>query len=123
MKGSTHLLRQVNPNWIQDGRITSQAFSPTPKDDKKLSCYDGDQIAPDAAHDHFVDSLGLKSVGVVAVTVDECKALELPAVPDPEPFKEHVIIDFDGNEKPEIKRKSKILRTIAEERHWLYKPQ
>ncbi|MBC3272541.1 MULTISPECIES: hypothetical protein [Pseudomonas] len=122
MKESTHLLRQINPSFIQDGKITSQAFSPTPKDDKKLSCYDGDQIDPPNAHDHFVQSLGLRSVGVVAVTVAECGALELPAFPDPEPFKEHAIIDFDGNEKNDIKRKSKILRTIAEERDWLYKP-
>lgn len=121
MKGSTHLLRQVNPNWIQDGRITSQAFSPTPKDDKKLSCYDGDMIEAVDAHDHFVERLGLKSVGVVAVTVDECQALELPARPDPEPFDEHAVIDFDGNEKNDIKRKSKILRTIAEQRDWLCK--
>lgn len=122
MKGCTQLLRQVNPSWIQDGRITSQAFSPTPKDDKKLSCYDGDQIDASNAHDHFVGELGLKSVGVVSVTVDECHSMDLPALPDPEPFKEHAIIDFDGNEKNDIKRKSKALRTIAEQRDWLYKP-
>lgn len=31
------LHRQVHPNWIRDGRITSQAFRPTKKDDNKLS--------------------------------------------------------------------------------------
>ena len=121
MKGSTHLLRQINPSFIQDGKITSQAFSPTPKDDKKLSCYDGDQIDPPSAHCHFVESLGLRSVGVVSVTVAECGSLELQALPDPEQFIEHAIIDFDGNEKNDIKRKSKLLRTMAEQRDWLYK--
>ncbi|QUN70146.1 MULTISPECIES: hypothetical protein [Pseudomonas] len=122
MKGNTRLLRQVNPNWIQDGRITSQAFSPTPKDEMKLSCYDGDLIDPPQAHEHFVNTLGLRSVGVLAVTADECQALELPALPDPAPFKEHAIINFEGNGKSDIRRKSKELRSLAEARDWLYKP-
>ncbi|HCP54567.1 MAG: hypothetical protein CMK72_01160 [Pseudomonadaceae bacterium] len=121
MKDDTQLLRQINPSFVQDGRITSQAFSPTPKDDKKLSCYDGDLISPPAAHKHFVDGLGLKSVGVLSVTVAECAELDLPAIPDPEPFDEHAIIDFDGNTPNEIRKKSKILRSKAELRDWLYK--
>ncbi|WP_122846291.1 hypothetical protein [Pseudomonas viridiflava] len=122
MKGSTQLLRQVNPSWIQDGRITSQTFSPTPKDDKKVSCYDGDQITAPLAHDHFVVGLSLKSAGVVSVTVDECQSLALPALPDPGPFKEHAVIDFEGVAPGDIKRKAKALRIIAEQRDWLYKP-
>lgn len=122
MKDNTQLLRQINPSFIQDGRITSQAFSPTPKDENKLSCYDGDMIDPCASHSHFVETLGLKSVGVVSVTVEECSNIELPARSDPAPFAEHAIIDFEGNEKKDIKRKSKILRTIAEERNWLFRP-
>jgi len=31
------LLRQVHPNFIVESRITSQAFLPTEKDEKKLS--------------------------------------------------------------------------------------
>lgn len=38
------LLRQVNPRWIREGRVTSQVFRPTPKDEKKLSVYDGAKI-------------------------------------------------------------------------------
>jgi hypothetical protein len=122
MKDDTHLLRQINPSFIQDGKITSQAFSPTPKDDKKLSCYDGDQIDAAPAYEHFVQALGFKSVGVVSVTVAECANLDLQAAGDPDPFPEHCLIDFTGYEKGEIKKKSKILRTIAEQRDWLYKP-
>ena|SRR5690606_39382688 len=121
MKDDTHLLRQINPNWVQDGRITSQAFSPTPKDEQKLSCYDGDQITPDCAHHHFVETLGLRSSGVMAVTVQECADIDLPALPDPEPFKEHAVIDFNGFSKGDIKKKSKLLRSAAEQRDWLYR--
>lgn len=42
MKPSSLLLRQVNPNWILDERITSQAFKPTKKEQNLLlSVYDG----------------------------------------------------------------------------------
>ncbi len=122
MKDETLLLRQINPNFIQDGKITSQAFSPTPKDEKKLSCYDGDQIDPASAYIHFSETLGFKSSGVAAVTVQECSSLDLPAQPDPEPFKEHAVINFENYEAKDIKRKAKTLRTMAEQRDWLYKP-
>lgn len=122
MNNDTLLLRQINPSFIQDGKITSQAFSPTPKDEKKLSCYDGDQISARDAHSHFSNGLGLRSAGVLAVTVNECSSVELPARPDPEPFKEHAIIDFEGNDNKEIRRKAKTLRNHAELRSWVYKP-
>ena len=40
-EGLRLLHRQVHPSWIQEGRITSQAFSPTPKDLGLLSVYLG----------------------------------------------------------------------------------
>ena len=65
MTDDTLLLRQVNPAWIQDGRITSQVFRPTPKDSKRLSVYDGDQISAEDAWSHYVRELELESVGVL----------------------------------------------------------
>ena len=47
MTGTTLLLRQIHPSFVQDGRVTSQAFRPTPKDESLLSVYDGDQITPE----------------------------------------------------------------------------
>jgi len=46
MNSDTLLLRQINPFWFQNGRETSQAFRPTPKDEKLLSVYGGDLISP-----------------------------------------------------------------------------
>ena len=40
MNSKTILLRQIHPIWIQQGRVTSQAFRPTPKDENKLSVFD-----------------------------------------------------------------------------------
>jgi hypothetical protein len=57
MQSDTLLLRQIHPGFIQNGRVTSQAFRPTPKDKKKLSVYDGDKIDPEAAYRHYTEEL------------------------------------------------------------------
>ncbi|USU02966.1 hypothetical protein [Pseudomonas siliginis] len=122
MDDQTQLLRQVHPSFVQDGKITSQVFRPTPKDDKKLSSYDGDLITPEASYAHFTSRADCRSAGVVSITTAECQALDLQAVADPKEFLEHVLIDFSEFEKKEIEKKAKILRANAESRDWLYKP-
>ena len=123
MTDDTLLLRQVNPAWIQDGRITSQVFRPTPKDSKRLSVYDGDQISAEDAWSHYVKELGNASVGIVAVTVAECEEQDLPVAPDPAPFPEHVVIKFDDYTNSQIRTKAKLLTQAAEERGWQYRAE
>ena len=123
MTDDTLLLRQVNPAWIQDGRITSQVFRPTPKDLKRLSVYDGDQISAEDAWSHYVKKLRLSSGGVVAVTVAECEEQDLPVAPDPVPFPEHVVIKFDDHTNSQIKTKAKLLTQAAETRGWQYQAE
>jgi DNA-directed RNA polymerase specialized sigma54-like protein len=65
--------------------------------------------------------LGFESVGVVAVSYEECVALNLPVEPDPDPFPEHVVIDFSALEKREVERLAKKLKAHAESRDWLYR--
>jgi len=120
MNGQTPLLRQIHPSFVQRGRITSQAFRPTPKDDKRLSVYDGDRIGAQAAYDHYVGALGYASAGVMAVNVPECTELDLPVYSNPEPFQEHCVIDFSAFEKRRIEAKAKLLKARAEKRSWLY---
>ena len=121
MTDETILLRQVNPAFVQGDRISSQVFRPTPKDENLLSVYDGDQIGPGAAWEHFTGTLGFASDGVVGVTVGECVALALPARPDPAPFREHAVIDFSGFARGEIEKHAKRLRAHATTRGWLYR--
>lgn len=124
MTTDTMLLRQVSPSWVQAGRITSQVFKPTPKDEKRLSAYDGDQVSPADSWTHYKQSLGYESVGVVAVTVGECEKYELPAVADPKPFPEHVVIKFDGcDSNSQIEKKAKHLKKAAETRGWQYEAE
>ena len=122
MNRNTLLLRQVSPTWIQEGYPTSQAFKPTPKDKGYLSVYDGDMITAEESWLHHTQKLGLISVGVVAVSCDECAALELPVEPDPEPFPSHVIIDFTGYTNSQIKDKARLLSEFAAKRDWRYRP-
>lgn len=120
MNSNTLLLRQVHPSWIQQGRITSQVFQPTPKDKKRLSVYDGDKISPEQSWIHFTECLGYSSIGVMAVTVGECEREGLSAQSDPDLFPEHAIIEFTGNSENQIKQKAKRLKAAAEKRSWLY---
>ena len=119
MTHETLLLRQVHPNWIREGRITSQVFSPTPKDKKRLSVYDGDKMTPEEAYDHYTQQSGFSSLGIMGVTAAECQKEDLPVVPEPAVFPEHVVIDFSTCTNAEIKRKAKRLTQAARIRGWL----
>lgn len=123
MESDTLLLRQIHPNFFRNNRLTSQAFRPTPKDDKKLSVYDGDLINSQKAYNHYTQDLALPSIGVMAVSVNECNSIQLTAKPDPTPFPEHAIIDFSPYSRDgERETLAKKLRGCAEKRNWQYKP-
>lgn len=120
MNNNTFLLRQIHPGFVQNGRASSQAFRPTLKDEQKLSVYDGDQITPADAFEHYTKTLKLGSSGVLAVSMAECRALDLPVTPDPDSFPEHVLIDFSAYGKSATEKKAKLLKAKAEVRGWLY---
>lgn len=123
MTDETLLFRQVHPAWVQHGKVTSQAFRPTPKDQKQLSVYDGDLIDAAASWSRFTGTLSLGSVGVLAVTVAECGRFSLPVVPDPQTFREHVLVDFSAFGNNDAERRSKQLRAAAEARGWQFRPE
>ena len=121
MNNETLMLRQINPGFIQGDQVSSQAFRPTPKDKRRLSVYDGDQLAPQVAYKHYTNMLSLSSAGVMAVSVAECGKLELPVRPDPEQFPEHAVIDFSEFSGSRVEKKAKLLRAMAKQRGWLYR--
>ncbi|MEI6415961.1 MAG: hypothetical protein WCP34_17125 [Pseudomonadota bacterium] len=121
MNDDTLLLRQIHPCFVQEGRVSSQAFRPTPKDAQRLSVYDGDRINAQSAYQHYTTTLCFQSVGVLGVTVVECNLLQLPVSPDPEEFPEHMVIDFSAFNKSTTEKKAKHLRAKAEARDWLYR--
>jgi len=124
MNVGTLLLRQVHPSWVQQGHVTSQAFKPMPKDQKKLSVYNGDLIDAEAAWAHFTGRLGYHSAGVLGVTVGECNQNGLQAAPDPqEKFPEHATIDFSPLADNQIEKAAKRLRTLAVNRGWQFQAE
>ena len=120
MNDNTLLYRVVNSNYVQGGKVSSQAFRPRPRDHKRLSVYDGDQIGPEAVWRHYTSDLSNPPTGVLAITVAECYAEQLPVQPDPVPLPEHVLIDFTAFGTNQIKRKSESLRDKAVAREWLF---
>ena len=122
MNSDTLLYRQVHPSWIEDDFPTSQAFTPTPKDELRLSVYDGDEISAASSWEHYTGQ-GLLSSGVVAVTVEECESLGLRVIPDPRPGSpHHVLIDFTGLSGGQRKRRAQRLTAAAEAHDWQYRP-
>lgn len=122
----TCLWRQVHPCFVRENQITSQVFTPTPKDEGRLSVYDGEQIDAEQSWKHYTtptdDRPGYPSIGVVAVTVGECEAQGTVVAPDPETFPEHVLVDFTSLVNARRKSVAKELSKIARERGWKYRP-
>ena len=56
MSGATLLWRQVNPHWVRAGRVTSQVFKPTKKDNNKLSVDDGDLVSAEEAYRTYTEN-------------------------------------------------------------------
>lgn len=127
MNKSTLLHRQVHthPSFTQidpktkTKRTTSQAFMPSTRDGM-LSTYDGDKISAADSWVIHTNMLGLKSCGVMSVSVGECADENLPVIPDGVPYPEHVSIDFNGLSRGQTRRKSKYLRAVANARDWQY---
>ena len=118
----TLLFRQIHPSWVKEDRITRQAFTPTPKDEAKLSVYDGEQITAEGSWCHYAQECGYPSKGVMAVTVGECAAYGREVVLDSVPYREHAYIDFAGLSRSKAKNVGKALAQSANKRGWQYRP-
>lgn len=115
MNDGTLLLRQVHPNFMKNGALTSQAFFPFPKDRGALSVYDGDQIDAHAAHEHYTKTLRRQSHGVWGVTCREVAHIGLTSAPDPlEDFPCHALIHFGAATNKECRKLAKRLKDFAE---------
>lgn len=116
------LLRQVHPSFVREGRVTSQAFKPTPKDRDQLSVDLGALVTPTESFTRFT-AAGHRSLGIHGVTIGECRDQVLPVYRDPLPDNDaHAYIDFQGLSMSQREKRSKKLRDIAEARGWLYGP-
>jgi len=76
------LHRQVHPEWINDGRVSSQAFHPTRKDAGKLSVSRGSLVSAKEAYLRHTRK-EYRSAGTWSVSVGECSAVGVRAYADP----------------------------------------
>lgn len=123
MNPQTPLLRQIHPSFLKGDQASTQAFRPTPKDKDRLSFDDGDQISAQAAWSRYTDERGLHSVGVLAVTVQECESENLDVIPDGVPDPEHISVNFAGKTNGQRKTISKHLRDFAMASGWQAGPE
>ncbi|MCX7231373.1 MAG: hypothetical protein NTW15_20635 [Burkholderiales bacterium] len=120
MTPDTLLLRQIHPGFVQNGRVTSQAFRHTPKDEFQLSVDNGARVTAEAAWRRFTADPACTSAGVQAISRSDCAAQVLPVIEDGSSHPEHCSIDFSAFEKKAIDKKAKLLRAAAATRGWLF---
>jgi hypothetical protein len=122
------LLRQVHPHFIQEGRVSSVAFRPTPKDQKKLSVNRGSLTTPERSFDLHTREKGLQSSGVWGVSVEEVCAMQDLSIEEdpisaPIPDPSHGLIDFSQIEsESRIQKLASKLAEKARARGCLFSP-
>lgn len=118
------LFRNVHPEFVAEGRLGSRAFLATKSSDFELSVCRSSLTAPADAYALHIGPKQLKSVGVWAITVGECKAQALTVLGDPVatpvPDAAHAVVDFTQISDKERKKLSQILRRHAEDRGRVY---
>jgi hypothetical protein len=121
MTPETILLRQAHPNFLDQGQLTSQVFIPFPKDDGKLSVYDGDRISAADSYEHYTRTLKNSSGGVWGVSCSEVTEVGLASLPVPlDDFPSHAAIDFSGQTDKNCRKLAKRLKAFALKRQCLY---
>lgn len=125
-----NLWRQVHPNWLSSGRLSSQAFRATTKDQGLLSVARGAKVSAHEAFDRHVGR-GNTSVGVAAATVADvhevASGMKLSItvwddsadqrLPD-----EHASIDCRELAGSKIKTFGDLMARRARDRGWAYTP-
>lgn len=69
--GAELLWRQVNPQFVHHGQLTSQAFRPSSRDAGRLSVSRATRQTAEGAHHFYVTILHRLSCGTWAVSVDD----------------------------------------------------
>jgi hypothetical protein len=123
MKPDSILFRQVHPNFFPNGKLSSQAFVPFPKDEGKLSVYDGDLVSAAESFVHYTEQLQFESVGVWGVANAEVGVTGLTSTPDPLPDSPaHALVDFGNASDKECRKLAKKLKAFANSRGCLHSP-
>ena len=114
--------RQVHPSFVQDGKASSQAYTPTLKDEGRLSVYDGATFTAKQSFDHYTDVLHLSAHGTLSLSIAEIEAAGLTHAVNNDPFVGHAYIDFRGLTSSAVRAKASMLKRYGNDRGWTYAP-
>lgn len=134
MEENKLLHRQIHPTFVINDIVSNQAFmenkltissgafSPTEKDDNKLSVYNGEKFSAKDSYDHYTKQYS--SCGVLSISVEEVNSIKsLSTAEDNDPFEGHCYIDFANvSSKNQKTKKAGKLRDFAVNRNWTFKP-
>lgn len=124
-------MRQVPAEHFHDGRLSSLAFKPQPKDNQKLSVHQRSIITPKEAFQIFTEVQGYNSEDIYGVSIGEVNELSINAYKDPIKTDEgnkdyllnkaHSLIDYNSFNKSQTDKRAKKLSLKAKDRGSLLK--
>ena len=122
MRSETLLYRLVHPAHVHGEQITSQVFRP-PAATRLLTVFDATATSPEEV---WVWSMGFfepgrQFAGIVAVSVGECKSLDLSVTRFTGHLESESVIDFAGLSHGRMRQAAAILRTFATDRGWIFR--
>lgn len=114
------MLRNVHPNFVDNGRVGSDGFAPSEQHDFKLSVDFNILSSPYESFVRHTELNGLPSAGVFGVTIGEFEDYKVECVADPEPANPaHALADFKevrAVAKSKVRKTGRALAAIATKR-------
>ncbi|HOY80018.1 MAG TPA: hypothetical protein PLN33_19555 [Hyphomonadaceae bacterium] len=114
------MLRQVHPNFVQEGRPASRAFRPNSDDSGLFSSDRSAIVTPQQAYEAYQHK-DRATGGCWGVTIDEYSALNLDSYSDPLVDNgAHALVDFTPHEERLWRSLSKRIHKAAQDRGCLF---
>lgn len=129
MTMSRLVYRQVHRNHVDEAlQPSSSAFNPfvtggvDGAQTRSLSAYNGNLVSAEGAYRHFTQELGRPSVGVLAISEEECAELGIEVDHDGLGFPAHVSLRFPMVSRGVTRRLARELVELAMARGWQHGP-
>jgi hypothetical protein len=116
------LHRNAHPDFIQDGRISTQVFNLKTDDEGLLSLQQNAKAAPEIAYQRYT-TRGFQSGGIWSITIAECELLTLQTYDDPiDGDDSHALTDLTAYSRSQARKLTDKLTVKARERGCQYVP-
>ncbi len=116
------LHRNAHPSFVDNGRVSSQAFLLKAADKGQLSVQQNSKAVAAIAYKRYT-ARGLKSAGVWSVTVAECSELNVKAYDDPDIDDDsHAILNLTSYSVSQARKITDKLAKKARDRGCQYSP-